>query len=81
MEEKRHVSELVNFACVLKGEVKHLEQIKFYIVQEYMDKGLVKLIRPTYEKNEIYIITNDQWKEYQRLKKKEDEGLIGCGFM
>ncbi|KYK32783.1 MAG: hypothetical protein HXS48_17730 [Theionarchaea archaeon] len=80
MEDRKYLSEWFNFACVLRGEVKHLEKIKEYIVQEYVDKGMVKLIRPTYNKNEIYIVTDDEWKEYQKLKEK-DERLIGYGFM
>ncbi|KYK34617.1 MAG: hypothetical protein AYK18_13880 [Theionarchaea archaeon DG-70] len=79
-DQRGYFKELFNFACVLRGEVKHLEKIKEYIVQEYVDKGLVKLIRPTYEKEEIYIVTDDEWKEYQKLKEK-DETLIGYGFM
>jgi hypothetical protein len=78
-EEKRYLSELFNFACVLRGEVKHLEKIKEHIIIEYVDKGLVKLIKPTYDKKEIYILTDVEWKEYQKLKKR-DERLIGAGF-
>jgi len=79
-DQRGYFMELFNFACVLRGEVKYLEKIKEYVVQEYVDKGLVKLIRPTYEKEEIYIVTDDEWKEYQKLKEK-DETLIGYGFM
>ncbi len=77
MGDKVYLQELFNFACVLRGEVKHLEKIKEYIIQEYVDKGLIKLIRPTYDKKEIYILTSDQWKEYQRLLKNREDGLIG----
>ncbi len=80
MEDKEYLQELFNFACVLRGEVKHLERIKEYIKQEYVDKGLIKLIKPTYDKQEIYILTGAQWKEYQKLKNRED-GLIGHGFL
>ncbi len=76
MGDKVYFQELFNFACVLRGEVKHLEKIKEYI-QEYVDKGLIKLIKPTYDKQEIYILTSDQWKEYQRLLKNREDGLIG----
>jgi hypothetical protein len=65
---------------VLRGEVKHLERIKEYIIQEYVDKGLVNLIKPTYDKKELYIVTCDEWEEYQKLKKKDDR-LIGAGWM
>ena len=79
-KKREYLSEIFNFACVLRGEVKYLEEIKEYIVQEYVDKGVVKLIRPMYDKKEIYIATDDLWKEYQKLKEK-DERLIGYGFI
>jgi hypothetical protein len=78
-DKKEYLSELFNFACVLRGEVKHLEEIKEHIIQKYVDNGLIKLIKPTYDKNEIYILTESQWKEYQKLKKRDDR-LIGAGF-
>ncbi len=77
--EKEYMQELFNFSCVLRGEVKCLEKIKEHIITEYVDKGLIKLIKPTYDKKEIYILTEEQWKEYQKLKKR-DERLIGAGF-
>lgn len=56
-----------------------MEKIKEHIIDEYVDKGLVKLIKPTYDKKEIYILTDVEWNEYQKLKKR-DERLIGAGF-
>jgi hypothetical protein len=73
IEDKRHSS----FGCVLKGDIKHLKKIRERIVQEYVKLGLVELINPTYDKNEIYILTTKEWKEYQKLKKYREEGLIG----
>ena len=77
MEDKKYFQELFNFSCILQGEVKHLEKIKKYIIQEYVKKGLIKLIKPTYNKEEIHILTSDQWEEYQRLLKNKKDGLIG----
>ena len=79
-EGNQYLSELFNFSCVLRGEVKHLEKIKEHIITEYVNTGLVKLIRPTYDKKEIYLLTNEEWNEYQKLKKKDDR-LIGAGFL
>ncbi len=76
LEDEEYLSELLNFAFVLTGEAKHLEEIKEYIVQKYVNTELVKLIRPVFDKKEIYIVTDDDWKEYQRLKNK-DWRLIG----
>ena len=78
--QREYLSELFNFSCVLRGEVKYLEKIKEHIITEYLDMGLVKLIRPTYDKKEIYILTHEEWDEYQKLKKKDDR-LIGAGFL
>ncbi len=77
--EKEYLQELFNFSCVLRGEIKNLEEIKEHIITDYVDKGLIKLIKPTYDKKEIYILTEEQWKEYQKLKRR-DERLIGAGF-
>ena len=76
---QQNLSELFNFSCVLRGEVKVLEKIKEHIIQEYVDKGLVNLTKPTYEKKEIYIVSDAEWKEYQKLKKR-DSRLIGAGY-
>ena len=78
-EGNQYLSELFNFSCVLRGEVKYLEKIKEHIITEYVNTGLVKLIRPTYDKKEIYLLTDEEWDEYQKLKKRDDR-LIGAGF-
>ncbi len=77
--EKEYLDELFNFSVVLRGHVKDLEKIKEYIIENYVNSGLITMIKPTYDKKEIYILTDDQWKEYQKLKKK-DWRLIGAGF-
>ena len=77
--EKEYLSELFNFACILRGDVKYLEKIKEHIITEYVNTGLVKLIRPTYDKKELYLLTHEEWDEYQKLKKKNSR-LIGAGF-
>ena len=78
-KENQYLSKVFNFSCVLRGEVKYLEKIKEHIITEYVNTGLVKLIRPTYDKKEIYLLTNEEWNEYQKLKKRDDR-LIGAGF-
>jgi len=37
-------------------------KIKKYIIQQYVKKGLIKLIKPTYNKEEIHILTSAQWE-------------------
>ena len=77
--EKEYLSELFNFACILSGDVKYLEKIKEHIITEYVNTGLIKLIRPTYDKKEIYLLTYEEYEEYQKLKNKNSR-LIGAGF-
>ena len=77
--DKEYLKEYFSFSCILKGEMKYLEEIKEYIITAYVNKGLISLARPVYDKRELYILTEPQWKEYQKLKKKDDR-LIGAGF-
>ena len=74
MEDRQYQESF--FACILQGEEKHLKKIKKHL-QKQVSKGVIKLINPTYDKKEIYIVTGDQWKEYQRLLKNREDGLIG----
>lgn len=73
--------ELSTFGCVLKGDKNQLEKIKERILQEYVELGVVKIVESTLDTNEIHIITEDQWKKYQQLKKHREENIIGAGFM
>ena len=75
MEDDHDLPELFNFTFIVQGEEKQLKEIKAYL-QECVEKGLITLSNPTYDEREIYIVTNDQWKEYQKLRNR-DEGLIG----
>ncbi len=77
----KDASELFNFACILEGDVTHLGKIKGYIIREYIGKGLIKLSKQIYNRNELYIITDDEWKEYQMLKRGKEQGLIGYGVL
>ena len=77
--EKEYLPKLFNFACILSGEVKYLKKIKEHIITEYVNTGLLKLINPIYDKKDIYLLTHEEYDEYQRLKNK-DSRLIGAGF-
>lgn len=67
-----------NFLCVLKGEIKHLEEIK-KVIQKYINDGLITVVESGYTK-EIHILTDDQLKEYKKLKECREKNLIGAGF-
>ena len=50
---------------ILHGELRYLEEIKDYIIETYVKKGLLRLIRPTYsqktlaEVRESHYISNE----------------------
>ena len=79
MKEKEYLIEYFSFSFILRGEVKYLEEIKEYILKKYVETGVVTLTRPTYATGGLYILTEAQWKQYQKLKKREHR-LIGGGF-
>ncbi len=79
VEEEKYSGELFTFSVVVRGQAKDLEKLKEYIVENYVNTGLVNLIGTAYDEKEIYLLTDEQWKEYQKLKKK-DWILIGAGF-
>ena len=69
-DQGEYLPELCDFSCVLRGEAKYPEKIEKHITQEYVDKELVKLTKTTCDKKEIYLLTNEEWDEYQKLKKR-----------
>lgn len=75
--KKEDLTELVSFSCVLKGNIKYVEQIKACI-QEHVNKGHITLITPMYDEKKLHILTEDQWEEYQTLKKSIY--MEGIGF-
>ncbi len=76
---ERGVTETSDFSCILRGKTTYLEEIKDYITQEYVTKGLITLVNSSYTK-ETHILTDDQWKEYQKLKNCREKNLVGAGF-
>lgn len=63
---REYFREYFNFGCILCGKVRYLEEIKEYIVDEYVEKGLVKLIKPTYSKGALSIVDEVQWEAFKK---------------
>ncbi len=68
---ENYLCEFFNLVFVLRGNVEVLEQIKRVIAEQYVSKGLVKLIKPIYSKEKLFIVTESQWKEYNNLKNEK----------
>ena len=65
-----YLVEIFNIAFVLHGELKDLEVIKHTIIEEYHNKNLVKLIKPTYAKEEFLIVDETEWQQIKKQKTK-----------
>jgi hypothetical protein len=72
-EEEDYLTEYFNLAFILRGHVKYLEAAKEYLVTEYVNKGLLKMIKPTYSKERLYIIPEGQMKECRNLTQKSNK--------
>ena len=77
--ENNGLSEVTDFVCILRGDVKYLEKVKEYIEKVYVDKGLIIMIKSAFSSGGINLLTDTEWEEYQKLKEREDR-LIGAGF-
>ncbi|MBU6999103.1 MAG: hypothetical protein HXS42_15765 [Theionarchaea archaeon] len=64
-EREDYLTELFNFAFILRGHVKDLEAVKEYVITEYVEKGILKMIKPTYSKDRLYILSEGQVKKYK----------------
>jgi len=66
-----YLVEIFNLAFVLHGEIIDLEEIKHFIIEEYHNKKLLKLIKPTYAKEELLIVNETEWQQIKNQKEKE----------
>lgn len=72
-KDKEYFKDYFNCALVLHGNVKFLEELKQYIIENYVNTGLVKLIKPMYAKEDFSIVNEPEYKAYKNFKKKRIE--------
>ena len=70
-KHETHYREYFNLGIVLRGDVRNLEEIKSYIIDTFVDKGLVKLIKPTYKKEKLCLVNEFEYKNYKRSNRKK----------
>ena len=66
-DEKCFYREYFNLGLVLRGDVANLEEIKLYIINNFANKKLVKLIKPTYDKEKLFIVDEPEWQKFQKF--------------
>jgi hypothetical protein len=61
MTKRQYLHEYFTTVFILCGKIKHLEEIKKYIVQTYIDTGLLTMIKPTYSGKPLYAVTESNY--------------------
>ena len=69
-KQDHYFREYFNFACILRAEVKYLEDIKELILRDYVSIKNVRLIKPTYAKEELRMVGEADWKAFQDFLKR-----------
>jgi len=75
-QHRDYFREYFTLALVLRGEVNCLEKIKNHIIVNYVDASRVKLIKPTYAKERLFIVREAEWHAYRRYRSTGPE-LVG----
>ena len=71
----KYLHEYFTTAYLLQGEITDLEEIKHYIIAQYVNTGLLKLIKPTYSTHTLSI---KQKREPERtFKNRKDTYTLG----
>ena len=73
-ENKDHFKEYFNLAFVLHGDITNLEEI-MYIINNFANKKLVKLIKPMYEKEKLLIVDESEWQKFQKFTIQKERKL------
>ena len=66
---EKYLREHFTTACILKGKVSYLEEIKKYIVDMYVRKGFLKMVKPTYSRK---ISITDEFQCIQKSFSQSD---------
>jgi hypothetical protein len=76
--KKEYLEEYFTTACILCGKIQYLEEIKRYIIKTYVEKGVLKMIRPTYSKQSLSVVTES---DYHLYEKQNSTGECGDFFL
>jgi len=74
---QRYFHEYFNLIILLRGKIEHLEQIKEYIVKNYVLEGEeINLIKPTYSKGKLCFVSESKWNDFTQFKRKSGKLVI-----
>jgi hypothetical protein len=55
-KRRAYLREYFTTACILHGKITDLEEVEAYIVDTYVEKGLLEMIRPTYSRKPLCVV-------------------------
>jgi len=64
--KKAYLKEHFTIACILCGKIQYLEEIKKYIIKTYVKKELLIMIKPTYSKRSLSVVTESDYHLYEK---------------
>ncbi len=63
IDQRSYLEEHFTTGCILCGKIQYLEEIKKYIIKTYVKNGLLKMIRPTYSKRPLSVVTESHYRK------------------
>lgn len=72
-QEKEYLHEHFTVTCILYGKIKYLDEIKHYIVKTYVEKGLLKIIKPTYSKKRLCAVNESCYSPHEDQSSSDNE--------
>ena len=79
--KKAYLEEHFTTACILCGKIQYLEEIKRYIIETYVEKGVLKMIKPTYSKRSLSVVTESHYHLYEKQDSKGERGDFFLTFV
>jgi len=72
IDQRSYLEEHFTTGCILCGKIQYLEEIKEYIIKTYVKNGLLKMIRPTYSKRSLSVVTESHYRRKEILESVPD---------
>ena len=76
VKEREYLHEHFTVTHILYGKIEYLEDIKKYLIGAYVEKGLLRIIKPTYSKKCLFAVNESHYQpeENQTSSEYENDG-------
>jgi len=76
VKEREYLHEHFTVTHILYGKIEYLEDIKKYLIGTYVEKGFLRIIKPTYSKKCLFAVNESHYSLYenQSLPEYENDG-------